>query len=258
MSDSDKLPISITIIACNEEKRIGECLNSVQWADDILVIDSGSTDKTVKVAEAHGARVIHNTWPGYGAQKQFATSQAKYDWILNLDADEYVTDDLAASIRSTFQNLPESIVAFECNFEHFLMGRWLKHGEAYPDPHIRLFNRKAGDWNTRPIHEHIEFSGPAAKLEGNIRHRTVESLAEYIEKINRYTDLQAEIIVESGKQVTFGQLFSRSLWRFLRGYILMLGFLDGIAGLTHSMTSTLTTFLKFAKAYERQNRKEKQ
>ncbi len=254
MNNSDKLPISITIIACNEEKRIGECLKSVMWADDIVVVDSGSTDRTVEIAEAHGARVMHNDWPGYGAQKQFASKQAKYDWILNLDADEYVTDDLAVSIRSAFQNLAESVVAFECNFEHFLMGRWLRHGEAYPDPHIRLFNRQAGDWNTRPIHEHIEISGPTNKLEGSIRHRTVESLAEYIEKINHYTDLQAEIIVKSGKKVNFLQLFSRSCWRFIRGYILMLGFLDGIAGLTHSMTSTLTTFLKFAKAYELQKK----
>jgi len=254
MSHSGKLPISVTIIACNEEKRIGECLNSVEWADDIVVVDSGSSDKTVEIAEAHGARVIHNAWPGYGAQKQFATSQARHDWILNLDADEHVTDQLAVSIRSTFQNLPESIVAFECNFEHFLMGRWLRHGEAYPDPHIRLFNRHAGDWNSRQIHEHIEISGPTGKLEGSIRHKTVESLAEYIEKINRYTNLQAEIIVKSGKQVTFSQLFSRSLWRFLRGYIFRLGFLDGIAGLTHSMTSTLTSYLKYAKAYELQKK----
>ncbi|ATX79588.1 Glycosyltransferase involved in cell wall bisynthesis [Mariprofundus aestuarium] len=254
MSHSGKLPISVTIIACNEEKRIGECLNSVQWADDIVVVDSGSSDKTVAIAEAHGARVIHHTWPGYGAQKQFATSQARYDWILNLDADEHVTDQLATSIRNTFQNLPESIIAFECNFEHFLMGRWLRHGEAYPDPHIRLFNRQAGDWNSRQIHEHIEISGSTGKLEGSIRHKTVESLAEYIEKINRYTELQAEIIVESGKQVTFSQLFFRSLWRFLRGYIFRLGFLDGIAGLTHSMTSTLTSYLKYAKAYELQKK----
>ena len=255
MSESGKLPITVTIIACNEEKRIGECLSSVQWADDIVVIDSGSRDRTVEIAESHGARVIHNPWPGYGEQKQFASGQARNDWILNLDADEFVTSDLTESIRATFRSLPDSVVAFECNFEHFLMGKWLRHGEAYPDPHIRLFNRQYGDWNSRAIHEHIEIKGDVGRLQGTIRHRTVESLAEYIDKINRYTDLQAEIIVKSGVKVTFSQLFSRSLWRFLRGYIFRLGFLDGIAGLTHSMTSTLTSYLKYAKAHEIQNRK---
>ncbi|PJA31387.1 MAG: glycosyltransferase family 2 protein [Zetaproteobacteria bacterium CG_4_9_14_3_um_filter_53_7] len=257
MSLAGKLPLTVTIIACNEEKRIAQCLNSVQWADDIVVVDSGSTDRTVETAEALGARVLHHDWPGYGAQKKFASSQARHDWILNLDADEFVTDQLANSISSAFHTVPESVVAFECNFEHYLLGRWLRHGEAYPDPHIRLFNRQAGDWNTRPIHEHIEISGPTSKLEGSIRHKTVESLAEYVDKINRYTDLQAELIVKSGKKVTFTQLFSRSLWRFLRGYIIRLGFLDGIAGLTHSMTSTLTSYLKYAKAYELQNKQEK-
>ncbi|ATX82050.1 Glycosyltransferase involved in cell wall bisynthesis [Mariprofundus ferrinatatus] len=255
MNQTGKLPITVTIIACNEEKRIGECLSSVQWSDDIVVVDSGSSDRTVEIAESHGARVIHNPWPGYGEQKQFASSQAKNEWILNLDADEYITPELAESIRSAFSTTsPESPVAFECNFEHFLMGKWLRHGEAFPDPHIRLFNRQHGDWNSRPIHEHIEISGEIGKLEGTIRHRTVESLAEYIDKINRYTDLQAEIVLQSGVRVTFPQLFTRSLWRFLRGYILRLGFLDGVAGLTHSMTSTLTSYLKYAKAYELQNR----
>ncbi len=252
MTQADKLPISVTVIACNEERRIGECLQSVQWADDIVVIDSGSNDQTIAIAEKHGARVIHHDWPGYGAQKQFATAQAKYDWILNLDADEFVTEKLAASIQNTFSTTPQSAAAFTCNFEHFLMGRWLRHGEAYPDPHVRLYNRKKADWNYRRIHEYIEVSGATGSLDGSIRHRTAESLTEYTDKINRYTDLQAELLLTSGRRVSFSQIFMRSLWRFLRGYIIKLGFLDGVAGLTHSMTSTLTTYLKYAKAYEKQ------
>lgn len=252
MTRSDKLPISITVIACNEEKRIGECLQSVQWADDIVVIDSGSSDQTVAIAEKYGAKVIHHDWPGYGAQKQFATTQAKHDWILNLDADEFVTEELAMSIHNTFSTTPQSVAAFKCNFEHFLMGRWLRHGEAYPDPHIRLYNRKAADWNCHQIHEYIEVYGTVGALSGSIRHRTAESLAEYIDKINRYTNLQADLLITSGRHVSCLQIFTRTLWRFLRGYIVKLGFLDGVAGLTHSMTSTLTTYLKYAKAYEKQ------
>lgn len=255
MSNTTKLPVSVTIIACNEEKRIRECLTSVQWAGDIVVVDSGSTDQTISIAESLGARVIPHEWPGYGAQKKFATAQAKYDWVLNLDADEHASEELANSIHAAFSEDMGNTVAFSCNFEHFLMGRWLKHGEAYPDPHIRLFNRQHGDWNIRPIHEFIEIQGPIAHLQGSIRHRTVENLAEYIDKINRYTDLQADLLLQSGKKVTFGQIFSRALWRFLRGYIFRLGFLDGIPGLTHSMTSTLTSYLKYAKAWEKQRQK---
>jgi len=244
-------PLSAVIIACNEAGNIGDCIRSVDWADEVLVIDSGSKDDTVAIAESLGARVMHHDWPGFGRQKQYATEQANHNWILNIDADERVDFRLGEAIRKALAEDSQP-AAYTCNFRHRMLGRWLRHGEAWPDPHVRLYDRRQARWADVPIHEHVCVDGDIRRLNGCIEHCTADSVAEIITKINHYTDLQAEQLAASGVRTRASALLMRPLWRFLRNYILRLGFLDGAAGLLHAVQGSLTTFLKYAKAIEEQ------
>lgn len=246
-------PLSVVIITLNEADKLKACIDSVSWADEILVVDSGSTDGTKELAQSLGARVIDQEWLGFGKQKQFGTEQAAYDWVLNLDADERVSELLAVSICEALRDdrLP---AAFQCHFLHHLLGRALRHGEAWPDPHVRLYDRRQCHWADVPIHEHVIVDGPILPLEGYIEHHTADSVAEIIEKINHYTDLQAKQMLHKGHRAGLSGMLFRPLWRFFRAYVLRLGFMDGSAGLLHAGQAALTTFLKYAKAIERQQR----
>ncbi|RME53036.1 MAG: glycosyltransferase family 2 protein [Caldilineae bacterium] len=250
---AERRPISVVIITLNEARNLPDCIASVDWADEILVVDSGSTDGTVALAEKLGARVIHQEWLGFGRQKQFATEQATHDWVLNLDADERVSTELARSIRAVL-SASKSAAAYQCNFRHRLLGRALRHGEAWPDPHVRLYDRRRAHWADVPIHEHVLVDGSIESLPGWIEHCTADSIAEMIDKINRYTDIQAEQMLGRGIRARLAGFLFRPFWRFFRAYVLRLGFLDGAAGLLHAGQAALTTFLKYAKALELQQR----
>ncbi len=162
---SARRPLSAVIIACNEADNIGDCIRSVAWADEVLVVDSGSSDDTVDIAKSLGARVIHQAWLGFGRQKQVASGQARHDWILNIDADERPDALLCESIRRALAGNRQP-AAYACNFRHRIMGRWLKHGEAWPDPHVRLYDRRHAAWNSLPIHEHVEVQGEVNHNDG--------------------------------------------------------------------------------------------
>jgi glycosyltransferase involved in cell wall biosynthesis len=239
------MPLSVAIITRNAASQLGSCLASVAFAEEVVVVDSGSTDGTQGLAARRGARVIAKDWLGYGPQKQFAVESASHDWVLCLDADESLSDELRNSIIGELK-APRGFVYAMPRCNRFL-GRWLRHGEGYPDWSVRLFHRKHARWGSEPVHEKVMTTVPVLRLRGDLLHDSAETLEKYLDKQNRYTSLQAESLLASGRRATFLHLvFSPSL-RFVKFYLLRLGFLDGVAGLVHITIGCMNTFNKYAK-----------
>ncbi|TVR37120.1 MAG: glycosyltransferase family 2 protein [Cryomorphaceae bacterium] len=246
-------PLSVVIITLNEAERIDRCIRSVQGlSDDILVVDSGSTDDTVALAEKAGARVVHQNWLGFGAQKKFATSQSRHDWVLALDADEWLSDALKQSIADVLQN-PEAD-AYEMPRRNLFLGRWLRHGEGYPDYSLRLYNRNKANWREDRVHEAVHCSGKVGRLKGDLMHQSADTLQQYLHKHNRYTSLQAEQLFANGERFSLFKLLFSPWVRFVKFYFLRLGFLDGTAGLIHIAAGCWTVFAKHSKLLELQQR----
>jgi glycosyltransferase involved in cell wall biosynthesis len=248
------MPLSVTIITRNAASQLEGCLASVTFAEEVVVVDSGSTDGTVELAARRGARVISKGWLGFGPQKQFAVESAQHDWVLCLDADESLSEALRESIIAELK-APRGFVYAMPRRNRFL-GRWLNHGEGYPDWSVRLFHRKHARWGDEMVHEKVVTVQPVLRLRGDLLHDSAETLEKYLDKQNRYTSLQAEALHASGRRANLLQLvFSPSL-RFVKFYVLRLGFLDGVAGLVHIAIGCMNTFNKYAKlkALERASR----
>ncbi len=242
--------LTAVIITFNAERLIDRCLQSVRFCDDLLVVDSGSTDATLEIAQRHGARVIHQPWLGYGRQKQFAVEQAGHNWVLCIDADEWVSDELRRAIEAFLEEAPEAVAARFPRCNRF-MGRWLRHGEGYPDWSLRLFNRRHGHWSDDPVHEKVIIDGgQIATLQGDLMHESQERLHEYLEKQNRYTTLQAKALHTRGKKPGVARLLLSPLFRFLRFYFFRLGFLDGLPGLVHILIGCMNSAVKQMKLME--------
>lgn len=237
--------LSAVIITRNAAAQLGTCLESVRFADEILIVDSGSTDATREIAQRHNARVLHQDWLGYGRQKQFAVEQAANDWVLCLDADERVSAPLAHRIQEALRK-PDRF-AYDMPRCNRFMGRWLRHGEGYPDPNLRLFHRGHARWSDDPIHEHVVTTEPVGRLAGDLLHETETTLADYLEKQNRYTSLQAERLHAAGKRAGAARLVLSPLGRFIKFYFLRRGFLDGVPGLVHIAIGCMNSFMKYAK-----------
>ncbi|MHB8743080.1 MAG: glycosyltransferase family 2 protein [Sulfuricaulis sp.] len=237
--------LSAVIITRDAAAPLPECLQSIRFADDILIVDSGSLDGTRDIAKRHGARFVHRDWLGYGKQKQFAVDRAKYDWVLCLDADERVSPELAHRIQEILR-APE-FFAYDMARCNRFMGRWLRHGEGYPDPSLRLFHRKHARWSDDPIHEHVITIEPIGRLHGDLLHESETTLAAYLDKQNRYTTLQAEQLHAQGKRVSAVRLLLSPLARFIKFYFLRRGFLDGVPGLIHIAIGCFNSFTKYAK-----------
>lgn len=242
---ANRAPFSAVIITLNAAAQLGPCLQSVAFADEILVVDCGSTDTTLALARQFGARVLHQDWLGYGAQKQFAIGQAGHDWVLCLDADERVSDALRASIEAAL--IAPGASGFEMPRCNRFMGRWLRHGEGYPDWSLRLFRRSQGRWSDDPVHEKVVLDGAPGRLRGDLLHESAEDLAQYLGKQNRYTTLQADALWRRGKRASVAQMALSPLLRFVKFYVLRLGFLDGVAGLVHIVIGCHNSFIKYAK-----------
>ncbi len=240
--------LSAVIITCNAEPQLEDCLKSLAFADEILVVDSGSADATVEIAKRRGAQVIHREWLGYGAQKRFAVNQAKHRWVLSLDADERVSDELRESIRNELR-APRFRV-YEMPRRNRFLGRWLAHGEGYPDRSLRLFHRDHAQWSDDPIHEKVVTTAPVGRLDGDLLHESEDGLADYLAKQNRYTTLQAEQLHARGRRAGMGKMLLSPLFRFLKFYFLRLGFLDGVPGLVHILIGCFNSFMKYAKLRE--------
>ena len=246
---SGPLPFTLCVITRDAAAQLADCLASVPFAGEIVIVDSGSRDDTVEIARRSGARVIDHPWPGFGAQKNFAVGQARYDWVLCLDADERLTPELAAAIRAALGtcNEPGAPAAYTMCRRNRFLGRWLAHGEGYPDWNIRLFDRRRASWTDDPVHENVAAAGPVARLAGDLLHASAESLDAYMTKQNRYTTLQAEAMHARGERAGAATLVLSPLVRFLRFYIGKLGFLDGVPGFVHIAIGCHNSFMKYAK-----------
>lgn len=238
-----------TIIALNESDNIEDCIRSVSFFDEVLVIDSGSTDNTVSLAVAAGATVLVNPWPGYGQQKQFALEHARNDWVFSIDADERASPELQASIIALLAGSPgaKGYTINRCN--HF-MGRALRHGEGYPDWCLRLFDRKCGNWTQDPVHERVTLTGRVERLTGDLNHFSEGSIEEYLRKQNQYTSLQACKLFAAGRRSSLFKMTTSPIIRFFKFYFLRLGFLDGMPGLIHISIGCFNSFCKYAKLRE--------
>ena len=248
MNAPSRAPLSVVLIAQNAAHQLDACLASASFAEEIVLVDSGSTDATRQVAQMHGARVVAKDWLGFGRQKQFAVEQARHDWVLCLDADERVSPELRASIERALA-APVAPVYRMARCNRFL-GRWLRHGEGYPDWSPRLFDRHNARWSDDPVHEKVLYAVTPGTLEGDLLHDSAEDLGRYLDKQNRYTTLAAEQLYERGRNAGAFELLASPAVRFLKFYVLRLGFLDGIAGLVHIGIGCMNSYMKYAKLIE--------
>lgn len=249
------LPLSLVLITRDAARQLPACLASAAGlVDEVVVVDSDSRDDTVAVARSLGAVVVEQPFLGFGPQKQLAVSRARHDWVLCLDADEQLTPELAASIRAAVQAPQAGAYRFARRNRFF--GRYLRHGEAYPDWCVRLFDRRQARWSDDPVHEKVCVTGPLGTLHGDLLHDSAEDLAAYISKQNRYTDLQVAQLFAAGVKPRRAKLFTSPLARFVRFYIFRQGFRDGAAGFAHIAIGSFFAFVKYAKLQERWRRGE--
>jgi glycosyltransferase involved in cell wall biosynthesis len=223
--------LSAVIITLNEEDRIGECLESVAFCDERVVVDAHSTDRTRELAAANGARVLERDWPGYRSQKEFAVAAAKNDWVLCLDADERVSPELRAEIEALRARGFRGIAGASMRRRTWFFGAPLRFGTPAPDRLTRLFDRRRGGWRGRQVHEYAAADGPVARLRGRLHHHPYRSHAHHREKLARYARLMAEEMRASGRRGSLANVVINPAWCFVRGLVLRLGFLDGWRGL---------------------------
>jgi glycosyltransferase involved in cell wall biosynthesis len=246
----EKSSLSVIVITRNEERNIEACLESVAWADDIVVLDSQSTDRTVELALTRTPKVHVVEWKGYAGTKQAALALTVHEWVLWLDADERVTTELAAEIRSVVASPPEGIAGYEVGRRAFFIGKWIKHCGWYPGYVVRLFRKTRGSFSASRVHEGLVLSGSSGRLRGDLLHFTDETLYHYFEKFNRYTTLAAEEILARGGSFSLYDLIVRPPFLFVKMYLLRGGFLDGLHGLVLSLASAAYVFCKYAKCWD--------
>jgi len=241
------MKISATLITFNEERNITRAIESLRCCDEVVVVDGGSTDRTVELASNLGARVIENPWTGYAEQKNFAARQAAHDWILSLDADEALSEALEAEIWRLKKDGPEYDAYNMPRMAQYL-GRWILHSGWYPDRKVRLYDRRKARWPGKYVHERVEVDGRVGRLQSNLLHFTCSSLSEHLKTMERYTTLAAEEIVSQQRKIGYRHLLLDPPWTFFRTYFLQRGFLDGAEGLAIAYTAAFYNFLKYAKA----------
>ena len=248
LNPSPRAGVSAVLITRNAAAVLDSCLESLGFADEILVVDSASSDATHEIAARHGARVVQKEWLGFGRQKQFAVDQARHDWVLCIDADERVSPELAASIRQALA-APVSPVYRMARRNRFL-GKWLSHGEGYPDWSPRLFNRLNARWSDDLVHEKVLYAVTPGTLAGDLMHDSSDDLAAYLDRQNRYTTLAARQAYELGRSAGVVHLLLSPVVRFFKFYVLRLGFLDGVPGLLHISIGCMNSYMKYAKLLE--------
>lgn len=243
------MPVTATIITLNEAANIQAALESLSWADEIIVVDSESTDGTVAIARNFTDRVFVRPWPGYIAQKNFAAEQASHDWIFSLDADERVTPELAAEIKTLLASGPRA-PGYRVPRVTFHLGRWLRSTDWYPDYQLRLYDRRRARWAGKHVHESVKADGPVEDLKGELQHFAYRDLSHHFQTMDRYTTLAARQMFEEGRRAGFFDLLIHPPAAFIRNYILRVGFRDGVPGLIVSSMNARYVGLKFAKLWE--------
>ena len=250
---SDGQLLSATVIALDEEERLPGCLASLGFCDEVLVVDGGSTDRTREVAAAAGARVLLRPFDDFASQHEFARAQARGAWVLSIDADERASPELAAQARpvllaGTASGGPS---AYGLPFKNHFRGIWLRHGGFWPDRHLRLFRRDRCSYDpARPVHERLRVDGWTADLDAPILHFSWGSLAQCLAKSERYAEAAAQALHAQGRRAGALDLIARPLWRFLRAYLLKLGFLDGAAGAAMALARAHEAYARYARLWE--------
>jgi glycosyltransferase involved in cell wall biosynthesis len=237
--------ISALIIAQDEERDIGDCIASVRgFCEEVLVVDGGSRDRTREVASAAGARVLERPFDDFARQHEFTRLAAQGEWVLSIDADERASPELA-SVK------PGAHAAYSLPFKNHFRGIWLRHGGFWPDRHVRLFRRDACRYDpARPVHEKLIVQGSVGRLEAPILHYTYDSLDDCLRKMERYAERSAQMLFGEGRRAGAWQVALRPLWRFVRGYFLRLGFLDGAAGAAMAWARSYEAYRRYARLWE--------
>ncbi|HVP29630.1 MAG TPA: glycosyltransferase family 2 protein [Myxococcota bacterium] len=242
--------LSVCIIACNEERNLGRCLDSVSFADEIVVVvDGRSADATESIARARGCRVLVHPYAGNVAQKNVALDQARGEWVLALDADEGASPGLAAEIRRLLEGAPAED-GYELNRLTWHLGRWIRHGDFFPDWQLRLFRRARGRWAGIDPHGRVALEGSVGRLLEPLHHWSYRDLADQVERIQEFSRVQAGALRAEGRRARLSDLLLRPPARFLRAYLLKAGFLDGVPGLVIAAATAFHVFLKYAKLWE--------
>ena len=252
MAENSRLthcPLSVVVIAKNEAERLDACLKSVAWADEIVVVDSGSSDATCEIARRYTDKVVDIPWRGFGPQKQAAVDLAANDWILNIDCDERVTPDLALEIRGILAS-DRAAGAYSVRRRTFLGAKEIKHCGWYPDRIIRLFDRRRARFSDSLVHEGVIAEALVADCQGHLLHYSFSGIGPLLAKLNHYSDLSARQMLEKGRRCNLFDLTVRPLFAFFKTYLLRLGLLDGIEGFEISLTTALLTFVKYMKLRE--------
>jgi glycosyltransferase involved in cell wall biosynthesis len=245
------MSLSVAIVALNEESNLGRTLESVRWADEIVLVDSGSTDRTCEIARQYGAKVLVEPWRGYAAQKNFALEQCTRDWILSLDADEEVSPELAEEIRAVLRS-PTTRDGYSMPRKNLFLGRWMRHGGFYPDPKLRLFRRGIGFSTGRDPHDRFELKDgrPVGRLQHPLVHYTYPTLYYYLEHMNRYTTVWNKVAGAQPRPFRVTDIVLRPFFTFIYNYFFRLGFLDGREGLLLHLYHAGYVSWKYAKGWE--------
>jgi glycosyltransferase involved in cell wall biosynthesis len=245
-------PVTVTIITLNEAEHVAKAIDSASWADEIVVVDAGSTDETVRIATEKGARVSARPWTGYVDQKNHAAAMARHDWIFSLDADERIPPALASEIRRLLDSEPARR-GYRVPRVTFYLGRWVRTTDFYPDYQTRLYDRRAARWTGLYVHESVRVDGGAGQLEHDLEHYSFRDVADHAARLNHYSTLAARQMHEAGRRASVLDLLVHPPAAFLRNYLLRRGIVDGAVGLVISLMNAYGVFLKFAKLWELQN-----
>ena len=252
MTDTSGLPtVACVVITKNEETNIQDCLRSAEWANELIVVDAESRDRTVELARACGAKVSVRPWPGFGLQKNFGMAQASSEWILILDADERVTQELREELRACIERWRSGApVAYRIPRRNFFYGAWVRGGGVYPDYQVRLFRRGLAQYNDVAVHENLLVEGEIGTLVGHLEHYTERRIQDHFKKFGLYTTLAAQEKAKKVRTVRWSDLVFRPLVVFLKTYVLKNGFRDGVRGLIVCVFASMYTFVKYAKLWD--------
>ena len=248
-----KLPISVPIIACNEARNLPRVLGSVhEWVSEIVVVLNNTSDDSEVIARGFGARIEHHAWLGYRDTKNAALGFVTQPWVLALDADEEVSPALREEIFTFFRGDDSRFAGASFPRKVFFLGRWIMHGDWYPDRSLRLFRHDAARWAGSPEHDKVDIKGEVKKLSADLYHFSNPTISSHVGKINTFADYFLQRQIKDGKRWSGWQTVSRPVWRFFRAYILRRGFMDGFPGFYIAYATAFATFIRYSRLYEYQ------